>query len=74
MFQLSYKILRFNFYQSSLITYINTPAGIIRYGLTPPQVAAIAAFTASWAPDFRNYVNVTRLMWLAKMEFLILFR
>ncbi len=57
MFQLSYKILRFNFYQSSLITYINTPAGIIRYGLTPPQVAAITAFTTLWTGDFRAYVS-----------------
>ena len=54
---LSFKILRYNFFVNSFIPYVTTPDAIIRYGLTPLQVDALAAFMKKWNNDFGSYVN-----------------
>jgi len=53
----SFKLLRFHFFINSLIPYVLTPAGIIRYGITPTQATALANLLADWNAKFATYIN-----------------
>ncbi len=54
---LSFKILRYNYFVNSFISFIFTPAGILRYGWTPLQVSTGTDFMDLWNKHMDAYVG-----------------
>jgi len=57
MNQLSFKILRYNFFVNAFIPFVTTPANIARYGLSASQVLALTNFLIEWNSKFAAYVD-----------------
>ena len=54
---LSFKILRFNFYVNSMIPFATTSGGITRYSLSTLQVTALTDFLLDWNAKLSSYVD-----------------
>ena len=54
---LSFKILRYNYFVNSFITFIFSPAGILKYGWTPLQVSTGTDFLDVWNKHMDAYVG-----------------
>jgi len=57
MYDLSLKLLKYNFFVNAFIPYVTLPANVTRYGLTVGEVSQLTAFLTLWNSKFASYVD-----------------